>query len=142
MLKIPNSTIESIRKQSEELSEISNDRLYAWVAYGERKSADEFVSYVKRSKLMGNPVHYRTGELMHSIGAVTPTKGKYKRKLIVRPGAGIKGCLNYLNRWVGTPLEFMAPAAREFSAGGRVQRNVKDNIDKMLAKTAKEMSNA
>lgn len=142
MIDIPDSTIRSIQKQSEELALIASDRLYAWIAYGERKSADEFAVYVKDTKLSGNPVHNRTGELFRSVGASTPTRGKYKNKHIVRPGVGISGCLNYLNRWVGTPLEFMAPAAREFSASGKIQRNVSENIENMLEKAAKEMSNA
>lgn len=142
MIEIPDSTIKSIDGQADILAQISSDRLKAWVQYGESKSADEFADYVKSTKLTGNPMHRITGELYGSIGAARQKQGKYRGMLIIRPGVGINGCLNYLNKWVGTRLEFMAPAAREFSQSGRIRRNVNDNISRMLDKVAKEMKNA
>ncbi len=142
MIEIPDSTIRSIEGQSDILAQISTDRLNAWVQYGESKSADEFADYVKSAKLSGNPMHIRTRELHDSVGSARLKRGKYRGKLVIRPGVGINGCLNYLNKWVGTNLEFMAPAAREFSQSGRIKRNVNDNISRMLDKVAKEMRNA
>lgn len=142
MIEIPDSTLRGIEGQAEILARISSDRLNAWVQFGESRSADEFAEYVKSTKLTGNPMHIRTRELHDSVGATRLTRGKYRGKLIIRPGVGINGCLNYLNKWVGTSLEFMAPAAREFSQSGRIKRNVNDNISRMLDKVAKEMSNA
>lgn len=115
-------------------------RLGAWVQYALRSEADDFTEYVKNSWLSGQAMNRRTGELYNSVKPWTP-KGRPKKGLFsnvqgvyIRPGVGIPGTLNYLGRYIGTEKEFMIPAFEQFTALGRVQRAVEDNVAKMLDK--------
>ena len=65
--------------------------------------------------------------------------GKKSLTFLIRPGVGITGLQNYLERWTGTRREFMLPAWRNFGAETRVARYVDQNISEMLAKVQKEM---
>lgn len=137
---ITKESLDSIRRMRDDLKVISDNRLASWVRFGQRDAADEFASYVRRTKMHGNPMRFVTGETDASIKSGTMKRGLFKGMTIVRPGFGIDGCLNYLNKWVGTNLEFMRPASDEFNAMNRVEQIQKMNIDKMLEKVSREMS--
>lgn len=150
-LSVEKSTQDEIKSTIKGLSEIASVRLAAWTRYALTEEANEYAEYVKETKLSGNaatkgkakiPIRKITGELYNSTRAWTSrAKGKNKtRTIYVRPGVNVRGSLNYLVKWCGTPLEFMRPAFREFSRGDRIKKAVGENINKMLDKTAKEMS--
>lgn len=139
ILSVSKETEESIKKTVDGLSSIARKRLKSWVSFALSEEANEYAEYVKLSYLSENPVKRRTGELYYSVRAWTSKKARNGiRGLYVRPGVGIQGSLNYLAKWVGTPLEFMRPALAEFNAGDRIARAVKTNVDKQLSKAVKE----
>ena len=139
-ISITEQTKDDIKGMAGGLSKIARKRLNSWVSFALSEEANDYAEYVKANYLMGNPVRRITGELHGSVKAWTSRKSRNGiRGLYVRPGVGIQGSLNYLAKWAGTPLEFMRPSFAEFSAGERILRAVKSNVDKQLEKAAKEM---
>lgn len=130
-------TYEEIRKKKEALEEINQRRLLAWCRFAIREEAEDFVEYVRSSWLSGQAMQVRTGRTRDSVTPWTNKKGQ----ILVRPGVGIPGTLNYLNRWIGTDKEFMYPAFRSFGTA-RIGRAIEKNVDRMLDKVAKEMDGA
>lgn len=104
-----------------------------WVRFALGQEADKFRDYIRRVWLHGRALNYRTGRTHDHVDVWIRGNGVY-----VRPGVGILGWQNYLARWVGTELEFMKPGFREFSASGRIEKAVKENVDKMMEKVCEK----
>jgi len=138
-LSFSKETQEELKKTIDGLSNIASKRLNAWVRFALIEEANEFAEYVKETKLTGNPLKKRTGETYNSVKAWTrKATSKRASALLVRPGVGVKGSLNYLAKWVGTPLEFMRPAFTEFRRGDRILKAVSENVSRQLDKAVKE----
>ena len=130
----------TIKEVSEKLEAIGADRLTAWVRWSLGEQSDEFVDYVRKTRLSGQSLNILTGETRNHIGAWRQKKLKGKREsvFLIRPGKGINGLQNYLERWTGTKHEFMRPAFAQFSAGNRIAKHVESNIQQQLEKVAHE----
>lgn len=130
---------------ADHLENVSQRRLNAWVYYALNDEAWDFARHVRDQWLNGRAMNRRTGETADSVLPWSPVRRKSQMSLsqrvgsvYVRPGVGIQGSLNYLNRYVGTSREFMIPAFQRWQANGRITKAVDDNIDKMLKKVASE----
>ena len=132
-----NGTIEAV---SEKLEAIGEDRLISWVRWSLGEQSDEFVDYVRKTRLSGQSMKVLTGETRDHIGAWMQRKlrGKKESVFVIRPGKGIDGLQNYLERWTGTKHEFMRPAFAAFGAENRIARAVESNIEKMIRKVEYE----
>lgn len=104
-----------------------------WCRYALGKEADDFRSYVRNFWLRGRALKYVTGETYSHVDSWIKGSAVY-----VRPGVGVSGWQNYLCRWIDTDKEFMRPAFKEFSAFGRVEKAVKNNIDKMMERVCEK----
>ena len=126
-----NGTIEAV---AEKLEAIGEDRLISWVRWSLGEQSDEFVDYVRKTRLSGQSMKVLTGETRDHIGAWMQRKlrGKKESVFVIRPGKGIDGLQNYLERWTGTKHEFMRPAFAAFGAENRIARAVESNIEKMI----------
>ena len=113
-------------KVSKDVRKISTS-VQQWCKFAVGKEADIFRDYVKSNWLQGKALKYRTG-ITHDHVKVW-SKGY---TVYVRPGIGIQGTQNYLAKWIGTKHEFMRPAFKEFSSSGRIEKAVKENLDKMM----------
>ena len=58
--------------------------------------------------------------------------------IVIRPGKGIPGLQNYLERWTGTKHEFMRPAFSAFGSEARIARAVEENLGRQLRKVENE----
>lgn len=113
-------------KVSKDIKKISTS-VQQWCRFAVGKEADSFRDYVKSNWLKGKALQYRTGQTHDHVKVWAKGSSVY-----VRPGIGIPGTQNYLGRWIGSSHEFMRPAFREFSASGRIEKAVKENLDKMM----------
>ena len=130
----------SIRLVSEKLEAIGEDRLTAWVRWSLGEESDTFVDFVQSNYLSGQSLNVITGETRSHVGAwmQRKLKGKKQSVFVIRPGKGIPGLQNYLERWTGTRHEFMRPAFTAFGAENRIARAVESNIEKMIRKVENE----
>ena len=126
------------------LKGITEDRLNAWVDYSFYDEAFALSDFIKRQFLSGQAMNVRPEDerkrgIPHTRDRVLPYryKGKREHTLILRPGVGIRGMQNYLVRYVGTSHEFMRPAFNAFGGSMRVERAVRENIEKMIKKVQK-----
>jgi len=95
-----------------------NEDLPKVLNYLTAEVAHKFADYTKRNYLLGQALHKRTGRTYNSVKFFK----KKNMQMGVRPGVGVRGNLNYLNKWIGTEHEFMAPAARSFQNSGRADK--------------------
>lgn len=130
----------TIEATSEKLEAIGDKRLMAWIRWSIGDESDKFVSFVKRDYVSGQRLGVITGETRRHIGAWMQKKshGKKESVFVIRPGKGIKGLQNYLERWTGTKHEFMRPAFVAFGAEYQITKAVEANLDKMLKKVEDE----
>lgn len=132
----------TINLASDKLEAIAEDRLMAWVRWSLGEESDEFVEFVKDNYLSGGSAVLKpiTGETRGHVAAWMQKKLKGKRKsvFVIRPGVGIDGMQNYLEKWVGTKYEFMRPAFEAFGAETRIADAVDKNISKMIGKVNRE----
>ena len=130
----------TIRIASEKLEAIGSDRLMAWVRWSLGDESDTFVDFVKANYLSGQRLDVVTGETREHVGAWMQRKLKGKRQSVffIRPGKGIPGLQNYLERWTGTKHEFMRPAFAAFGAESKIARAVESNINRQLEKAWNE----
>ena len=134
-----NGTIETVSKKLEAISE---DRLMAWVRWAIGAESDDFVDFVKDRYLSGASavLKPRTGTTRGHVAAWMQKKLKGKRQsvFVIRPGVGIDGMQNYLERWTGTRHEFMRPAFAAFGAENRIAMAVDRNISRQIEKVENE----
>ena len=134
-----NGTIETV---SEKLLGISQDRLLAWIRWAIGEESDEFVDFVKDRYLSGASavLKPRTGETRGHVAAWMQKKVKGKREtvFVIRPGVGISGMQNYLEKWVGTKFEFMRPAFAAFGNQDRIVRAIDENIGRQIRRVENE----
>lgn len=130
----------TIRAARAALSAVGSRRLGAWVRWAVGEESDEFVSYVRTNWLSGQAMNVVTGETRDHVGAYfQKTSGRRRLQTwVIRPGVGIPGTQNYLEKWVGTRLEFMRPAFEAFGSENRIRRAVETNIGLMLDRVEKE----
>lgn len=130
-----------ITATQEILKTVGDKRLGSWIRWAIGEQADEFVEFVQTRYLSGQKMKVRSGQTRDHIGAWLQKKvnGKKSFSFLIRPGVGIPGLQNYLERWTGTSREFMIPAWRDFGENARITRYVDMNLSKMLAKVQKEM---
>lgn len=119
-------------KVSKDVKTVSKS-LELWVRFALGKEADSFRDYIRREWLNGRALNKRTGRTQDHVDVWTSKKGVF-----VRPGVGVQGWQNYLAKWVGTDREFMRPGFREFSAFGRIEKAVQENVDKMMERVCEE----
>ena len=87
-------------------------------------------NFTKVNYLMGQKLNRKTGETFQSVKFF-----KLKNFVMgVKPGVGVRGSLNYLNKWIGTDKEFMAPALKQFEDSRRAEKIMKQIIAKRTAK--------
>ena len=81
-----------------------------------------------------------TSETRDHIGAWTLKKlrGRKTNTNVIRPGKGIDGLHNYLERWTGTKHEFMRPAFESFGGQLQVTRQIENNLERMISKVNNE----
>lgn len=132
----------TIKATSEKLEAIGESRLLAWVRWAIGAESDEFVEFVKDRYLSGATAVLKpiTGETRGHVAAwmQKKVKGKKQTVFVIRPGVGIEGMQNYLEKWVGTKLEFMKPAFAAFGDRDRIARAVDENIGKMIRRVENE----
>lgn len=104
-------------------------KLPTWVRHGLGDYAHDFSYYIRQSWLHGKALQYVTGTTAYSVKAFYDRK---TRSWYIRPGVGIRGSLNYLARWIGTPHEFMKPGFTAYSSAHKITDVVIDSIDKNL----------
>lgn len=121
---------------------IGEKRLLDWTSYSVRKDSDAFVSFVRVNYLTTQRLNIVTGRTRDHIGTWTKQRSKGKRVHIqtIRPGKGIPGVQNYLERWAGTEHEIMLPALRDFALEQRMSRDIRENIVMMGNKTLDELT--
>lgn len=94
----------------------------------------DFADYIRKKKLSGQALAERTGELKESVRFYKLKNGIFG----VRPGAGVRGRLNYVVGFErgfrsgplqGIRIQFMAPAAQEYAHGTQVQKIANDTIE-------------
>lgn len=130
----------TIKATKEAIEAIGENRLDAWVRWSIGVESDEFVSFVKASYLSGQKLNVVTGETRDHVGAWMQRKLRGRRQSVhvIRPGKGIPGLQNYLERWTGTKHEFMRPAFAAFGSEARIARAVEENIGRQLRKVENE----
>ena len=130
----------TIEATSEKLKAIGETRLMAWIRWSLGEESDSFVDFVKAGYLSGQRLKVLTGETRDHVGAWMQKKNRGKREsvFVIRPGKGIPGLQNYLERWTGTEHEFMRPAFAAFGAESKIIRAVEANIEKMIRKVEDE----
>ena len=130
----------TISATRDKLQGVGDERLIAWIRWSLGAQSDEFVDYVRNYFLSGQRLNAITGTTRDHVDAwlQKKTKGKKNQVFLIRPGVGIDGMQNYLERWTGTRHEFMRPAFRMFSAGNRISRRVEENIARQLRKVENE----
>ena len=88
--------------------------------------AKKYADYTKVNYLMGQALKRQTGETFQSLKFF-----KMKNlKMGVKPGVGIRGSLNYLNKWIGTDKDFMKPSLAKFENSRRPEKIIKFIIAK------------
>lgn len=97
--------------------------------YGIAEAAKDYTKYVKEGYLSGNPMRKITGQLFGSVKFVR-TKNIKSLSYTVLPGVGVKGNLNYLNRFIGTDKEFMAPSFKRWKDTKRIEALLQSNFEK------------
>lgn len=130
----------TIKATSGKLEAIGESRLMAWVRWALGAESDEFVDFVRKNYLSGQSLDVVTGETRSHVGAWMQKKlmGKLQTTFVIRPGKGINGLQNYLERWTGTKHEFMRPAFAAFGAENQIARAVEENISNQLRKVENE----
>lgn len=132
----------SIQVTEDVLRVIGEKRLLDWASYSVRKDSDAFVSFVRVNYLTTQRLNVVTGRTRDHIGTWTKQRKNGKRVHIqtIRPGKGIQGVQNYLEKWAGTEHEFMLPAFRDFALEQRMSRDIRENIVMMGNKTLDELT--
>ncbi len=130
----------TIKVVSDKLEAIGEARLMAWVRWSLGEESDTFVDYVRSNFLSGQKLNVITGETRSHVGAWMQKKlrGKRQSVFVIRPGKGIDGLQNYLERWTGTRHEFMRPAFDAFGGESQIARSVEENISRQLRKVENE----
>ena len=130
----------TIKATSEKLEAIGENRLMAWVKWALGAESDEFVDFVRKNYLSGQRLDVITGETRSHVGAWMQKKlmGKRQTAFVIRPGKGIDGLQNYLERWTGTRHEFMRPAFAAFGSEAKIARAIEENIGRMIRKVDDE----
>ena len=130
----------TIKATSEKLEAIGESRLMAWVRWSLGEESDTFVAFVRKNYLSGQRLYVITGETRDHVGAWMQKKLKGKRQsvFVIRPGKGINGLQNYLERWTGTRHEFMRPAFAAFGSEAKIARAIEENIGRMIRKVDDE----
>ena len=130
----------TIKATSEKLEAIGESRLMAWVRWSLGEESDTFVDFVRKNYLSGQRLDVITGETRDHVGAWMQKKLKGKRQsvFVIRPGKGINGLQNYLERWTGTRHEFMRPAFAAFGSEAKIARAIEENIGRMIRKVDDE----
>lgn len=116
-------------KVAEQYSQLGDD-LQKIYDYGLAEASKNYAFYVKIGYLTGNPMGKRTGELFKSV-KFTRTKNRPNLSYTVKPGVGVKGHLNYLNRYIGTEKEFMEPSFKEWKNRKLINQILEANFEKI-----------
>ena len=133
-----NGTIRLVRQK---LEGIADRRLDAWIRWSLGDSSDSFIAHVRSNYLSGQRLAVVTGETRSHVGAWMQKRlgaDRHANIFVIRPGKGIPGMQNYLERWTGTRHEFMKPAFASFGGERQVARQVETNIERMLGKVERE----
>lgn len=80
--------------------------------------SEDFAQFVRDNYLSGQVLGVRTGETRESTRFFKSQPGVFG----VRPGVGVRGSLNYLNRFERGALPFMGPAYRAYTSSGEPER--------------------
>lgn len=113
--------------------EMLNDDLKRIYDYGLAEASKNYATYVKLGYLTGNPMGLRTGQLFESVKFLR-TKGRPELSYTVMAGVGIKGNLNYLNRYVGTEKEFMRPSFQKWKSEKEALKIIEANFQQEAKK--------
>ncbi len=126
----------TITLTAKELTEISEEKLYKWIRYSINAEADELRSYIVRNWASGRTFTERTGLTREHIGVYQLFKRNRKKETItvVRPGKGVSGMQNWIEKWTGTRFEFMRPAFQAFGIEKRLAQSAEENLSRMIAK--------
>lgn len=98
--------------------------------YGLAEASKNYALFVKIGYLTGNPMAKKTGELYKSLKFVR-TKGQPDLSYTIMPGVGVKGNLNYLNRYIKTEKEFMAPSFKAWKDRKTINQILETNFEKI-----------
>lgn len=130
----------TIKATNDAINAIGEERLDAWVRWAVGAEADSFVDFVKANYLSGQKLNVVSGETRSHVGAWMQRKFRGKRMSVhvIRPGKGIPGLQNYLERWTGTKHEFMRPAFAAFGSEVRIANAIDRNIVSQLRKVERE----
>lgn len=130
----------SIAVAQEKLAAIGHERLQSWVQWSLGDISDDFIAHVRTHYLSGQRLNVVSGQTRDHIGAWIQRKvnGRRAGVNVIRPGKGIDGLQNYLERWTGTRHEFMRPAFESFGAGREVTRQIEENIARQIRRVENE----
>ncbi|MFZ7132252.1 MAG: hypothetical protein ACOWWR_07835, partial [Eubacteriales bacterium] len=98
--------------------------------YGLAEAAKNYALFVKIGYLTGNPMAKQTGELFKSVKFLRTTN-QPDLSYTVMPGVNIRGHLNYLNRYVKTEKEFMAPSFKAWKDRKTINQILESNFEKI-----------
>lgn len=123
---------ESVLKKREELKAVADSRLMAWIRYSVRELGGEVAEHVKTSYLSGQVMNVITGATREHVALYRRKAGKSRSEWVLRPGVGVRGMQNYLERWTGTGREFMHPAWDSKGGRAKLVRMIDENVSRML----------
>ena len=92
--------------------------------------AKDFSNYTRVNYLQGQKMKKRTGLTFNSVKFFK----EKELKMGVRPGVGVKGNLNYLNKFIGTKYEFFKPSVNAYRKSGIPERIAEDIIRNIIKK--------
>ena len=117
---------------AEDYEKLGED-LFKVYDYGLAEASKNYALFVKIGYLTGSAMKKRTGELYKSV-KFQRTKNKPQLSYTISPGVGIRGHLNYLNRYIGTSKEFMEPSFSEWKNRRMINQILEANFEKVAKK--------
>lgn len=90
----------------------------------------DFATYTKVNYLQGQKMKKRTGVLFNSVKFFKEKDLRFG----VASGVGVRGSLNYLNKFIGTKHEFFKPAVKAYRKSGSPERITERIVNDILRK--------
>jgi hypothetical protein len=97
--------------------------------YGLYRASEDYADYIKKKYLSGQKMNIQTGELYKSVKFLKDKQETHS--FVVMAGVGVKGHLNYLNRYTGTKHEFMSPSFNDWKSQKRAFKIIEANFNKV-----------
>lgn len=120
----------TIKDDIAEKYEVLGDDLKKIYDYGLAEATKDFAETTKVNYLKGQAMKKVTGELYDSVKFLR-TKNRPELSYTATAGVGVKGHLNYLNKYVGTSKEFIQPSFKAWKNRKAINKILEANFDKI-----------